>query len=213
MNREPLLKTKLDRFIRGAGTSVQSLRDAFMVEGDPKRAPLHASYISLPIEVYDAYWDLHEKSLKLAEAMEAVLNDPEHDLIMSEARDQGYRLPNIAAFRHEIADYKAALEEFDCYAVRSEDDGYVRIPIETARYMQNLIAYNCFMVARVFDGVFKTDYMKHFTDLRQKGFAYAGTTALQETLNVLVGMCRTARETERQIDTGRQKSNWPHLVV
>lgn len=206
------LQKDLESFIRGQATDGKALCDIFYRAADENKNIPDSWNIMVPEEVYEQYWDLHEASLRLVDALERVLNDPEHQLIMDEAAKLGYRLPAMDIFHKEIADYREALHEFDPYKVKKASNGYVSIPVKTAELLHNLMKYNSFMVARVFDGCFNTQYMKHFGFYKNSGYPYEGATALQETLDVLIGMCKTVNEIDRQIEKGRQKKDWPNMI-
>ena len=206
------LRKQLDAFIKGTATDGKALCDIFYKASDGSKQLPEYWNIQVPKEVYDHYWDLHEASWRLVDALERVLEDPEHQLIMEEAQKLGYRLPALDVFRQELQDYREVLLDFDPYRVRNAKNGYVTVPIRMADMLHNLMKYNSFMVARVFDGCFNTDYMKHFGFYKNSGYPYEGATALQETMDVLVGMMKTSKEIDRQVERGRQKEHWPHML-
>jgi hypothetical protein len=203
----------MNSFVRGTATDEASLSKIFVQKAGSKSSSPRYSSVNVPVEVFDVYWDLYELSLRMAHSLDEVLNDSEHDLIMDEARKLSYRLPDIDLFRQEIRDYRAALDDFNPYTIKPRENGYVRVPIKTARMFHNLMQYNCFMISRVFDGCFNTDYMKHFTFLRQSGFAYAGPVALQETMNTLITMIRAQTIANQQVQAGRQHPDWGSLIA
>ncbi len=203
----------MNRVIRGEATDVESLREMFVRKAGavPVR---NTRSINVPGEVYDRYWDVYKLSVRMANMLERVLDDNEHALIMDEAAQLGYRLPDFEVFREEIRDYREALREFrPVERAQLGPKGYVKIPAETARMFNNLMAYNCFMVSRVFDGCFNTEYMRHFKNYKDSGHPYSGPTALQETLDTLLAMVKTNIAENRQISRGRQRPDWPSLVA
>lgn len=184
-------------------TDAAALRKVFGREstGRPESWP-GDSDIVISRALYDKYLRLFDLSLALADALDNVLDDAEHRLVMEEAQELGYRLPDFEGFHAELSEYRKFLGEHDPKDATPTADGRrVRIPAETTNMLQKLCDYNCYMVGHVFSGCFKTEYLKHFSTLKRSGFHYAGATALQETMNVLLAMIAIRREIDR--DLGR----------
>ncbi len=182
-------------------TDIRALRKIFgsKASGRPSDWP-KGSDVIVSRALYDKYVKLYDLSLTLADALDAVLDCSEHQLVMTEARKLGYDLPDYERFRDELVAYRAFLAERSPYnGVPVMNDTKVRISTDTVDMLQKLTDYNCFMVGRVFSGCFKTEYMKHFGFLKRHGFHYAGATALQETMNVLVSMIEIRKEIDREI--------------
>lgn len=145
-------------------------------------------HILISHALYKKYLKLYDLSDELVNALYNVLADTEHQLIMEEAQALGYALPDTDLFRRELEAYREFLSELNPYQAQAVKDGHVLMSGEAANILNQLTDYNCYMVGHIFDGCFNTEYMRHFGFLRQAGVKYAGATALQETMNVLVAM-------------------------
>jgi len=178
--------------------------------------PIHVSTINkeifVPYEVFDLCWDVYDDANKLVNAIDDVIADGEHALIMEEAADLGNSLPNLDLFLEELEIYRDYLDGLDKFSGTVDRKGFVKIPLKTARDMNEMMKYNSFMIARVFDDVFNTDYMERFGYYKRAGFPYAGPNALQPCVNLLMSMTKTMREIDRQVEMGRQKPNWPDML-
>lgn len=178
--------------------------------------PIHVSAVNkeifVPYEVFDLCWDVYDDANKLVNAIDDVIADGEHALIMEEAADLGNNLPNLDLFLEELEIYRDYLDGLDKFSGTVDRKGFVKIPLKTARDMNEMMKYNSFMIARVFDDVFNTDYMERFGYYKRAGFPYAGPNALQPCVNLLMSMTKTMREIDRQVEIGRQKPNWPDML-
>lgn len=201
------------KFMEGALADPVLLCIEFFRAADAKECLANLKNIYVPRDVYFRMLDVHQKALKLLRDIEAVLDDPEHDLILTEARNLGHSLPNKDLFVQELEAYRRAVRDFDVKASRREQRcEFVRIPVETARSLNDLMKYNSFMVARIFDDCFNTDYMKHFKFYKQSGYPYQGPNALQASVDVLISMAKAINQMEKQIEQGRLRGDWPKYV-
>ena len=173
---------------------------------------MHCKSVYAPTEVYDLYWDTYDLAIHLADSIDAVMADHEHQLIVEEARGLGYNLPDMEVFKEEAALYKKTLSDIQRHTAELSGRGFVKVPIDIARQLDDLMQKNCHMIARVFDECFNTDYMKHFKFYRKSGFRYLGPNALQPSIDLLVNMARTMKEIDRQAKAGRRRPNWAALI-
>jgi hypothetical protein len=139
--------------------------------------------------------------------------DGEHQLIFEEARDLGYILPDTQSFKDDAALYKKTLEGLHPHTAEPSGRDYLKVPMQTARELDDLMKKNCYMIARIFDECFNTEYLKHFSFYRKSGVRYMGPNALQPCVDLLVSMTRTVNEIDRQIKAGRQRPNWEALIA
>lgn len=170
------------------------------------------SRVTVPEEIYRAYLELYNCSHRMADALSAVMQDGEHRLIMDEAAYEGYQLPDLNNFQWDLDSFRTFLGDFDPYAAQSRRPGYIDLPAPTARCLHHLVHFDCVIISRVLTGCFETEYMRRFQDLKALCFPYAGPTALQETLEVLMCLHKIRAEHARQMQIGRQKPDWPALV-
>jgi len=203
-------KEALQDFIKTIASDEKSLKRVFDIAGgpNPKAALRPNQYVRVPIKVYESCWDMHELSLRLVEAMERVSENYEHSLLVNEGYDMGYNMPSMPQMLAEMRDFKEALCEFKPYALRRKEKDYVQIPAEQAVFLSGMINYDAFIISRIFDAALNTDYMKPFSNYRAAGYQYRGPSALQETLDLLVGLARLSREIDRHIASGAQRANW-----
>ena len=167
-----------------------------------------ASAVIISRDLYDSYLGQYMHAQRLSLAMEGVLEDGEHQLVLEEARFKGYSLPDESAFRRELATYREFLNSFNPYDVAATRDGRVRVPLRTARAFHFMGEYNRALAEHVLVAVLHTEYLRRFTDLKQAGFAYAGPTALQQTVDMLAAHIRTEKEESRQ----RRRCDWPRFA-
>ena len=167
-----------------------------------------ASAVIISRDLYDSYLGQYMHAQRLSLAMEGVMEDGEHRLVLEEARHIGYKLPDEAAFRRELATYREFLNSFNPYDVSATHDGRVRVPLRTARAFHFMAEYNRALAEHVLVAVMHTEYLRRFTDLKRDGFAYAGPTALQQTVDVLAAQMRTEKEERRQ----RLNRDWPRFA-
>lgn len=177
------------------------------------RTPLKHKDIYVPYEVFDLCWDVFEKAKKLVKAIDDVLEDAEHALIIEEAQNLGHSLPNKELFLEELENYRNYLDGLEDFTGLIERKGFVKISAKAARDINEMMMRNCFMVARIFDDVFNTDYMDHFGFYKAAGYPYGGPNALQPCVDVLVSMTKTMREIDKQVTLGRAVADWPNMIA
>ena len=142
--------------------------------------------------IYNAYLILYIECCTLVERMDAVLDDGEHCLLVEEATQSGFKMPDIEFMRDRTNELRDALMVFNPYNVRIFRDGMVLLPIESARGFYNVAASGQKIVSGVFDAIEKTNYLSWFTVLKNMGAPYSGPTSLQEVINVWAGIDRGA---------------------
>lgn len=205
-------KSVLGMFTNGDVTDPVLLCQQFYRAAQPIHVSLVNKEIYVPYEVFDLCWDVYEDARKLVDAIDDVMADGEHALIMEEAASLGNDLPNLDLFLEELEIYRDYLDGLDKFSGTVDRKGFVKIPLKTARDMNEMMKYNSFMIARVFDDVFNTDYMERFGFYKRAGFPYSGPNALQPCVNLLMSMTKTMKEIDRQVELGRQKPNWPDML-
>ena len=206
--KQAFSKVGLKEFVHTISSDKGALKRAFDI-ATPANSVLHPNqYVRVPLKVYEACWDMHELSLRLIEAIERVSENYEHSLLLNEGYDMGYNMPSMPQMLAEMHDFKEVLSEFKPYALRRKEKDYVQIPAEQAVFLTGMINYDAFMISHVFDAALNTDYMKPFSNYRAAGYKYQGPSALQETLDLWVGLCRLSSEIDRHIESGAQKRNW-----
>ena len=173
---------------------------------------IHFRTVYAPAEVYDLYWDTYDLAMRLAESIDAVMANDEHQQIIDEARSLGYDLPDMEIFKEDVALYKQALADIQPYTAELSGRGFVKVPMTIARDLDDLMQKNCHMIARIFDECYNTEYLKHFAFYRKSGFRYMGPNALQPSVDLLLNMVRTVKEIDKQAKAGRQRPNWAALI-
>lgn len=169
-------------------------------------------HVRIPADLYDSFLRLYRRSLQLANQMERTLDDGEHILYMEEGREQLKNLPDDRIFRDEIAAYKSFLKEFDPFRAVHLPSGNVQISTQTARSFVHMAHYTGYIVETAFNGVFHTQYLDGFTDLKKLGIAYAGPSALQETMNAYTGLFHIHGKVHSKEKGGLLKKDWYALV-
>ena len=177
-------------------TDAGAMRAHFNMKARAVEMPPPAPGSEMSKALHQGYFRLYKLSRKLVAALEKVMQDSEHRLVMEEARELGYELPDREKFQARIEDYKAFLKNHQTGKVGDS--------------LQDLADRNCDMVGDIFSRCFKTEYMKHFGFLRRSGFHYAGATALQEAVNIVVAMRYIKGQIDDLRDQGPPSYNPPH---
>lgn len=171
-----------------------------------------SSRVCIPNRLYHAMHEFYGRSLALADALETLLEDGEHQLICAEARAKGYRLPDMDDLRHDLESYSEFLQGFDAYNVRPHKNGQVKMAKATAEGHRANLHYSNFMFRRLWQSCFETDYMNYFTDLRRMGVKYAGATALQEMVNILSGFYKAGIANDQFLRQKELRKHFPEFV-
>lgn len=205
----------VDRLVGGDITDPVILCGIFYRAHDPcvsQKNALRSTFVNVPVEVYDAVVCAQEEGLRLIDSIDAVMRDDEHALIFEEALMLRHNMPDRFLFMSEVEEYRRALHDFDPYALERKHNGYLKVPSRTAFQMKEMMKYHCFMVARVFDDCFNTDYMKQFGFYKRSGLQYQGPNALQGAMNVMVSMQKVLNASKQQERLGRQRPDWENLL-
>ena len=203
----------MDSFIKGDSSDPVILCQKFYRAAAPVNRSVINKEIYVPYEVFDLCWDVYDDAKKLVKSIDDVLADNEHALIMEEAKELGYSLPNLDLFLDELEIYRDYLDGLSKFSGTVDRKGYVKIPLKTAQNINEMMKYNSFMIARVFDDVFNTEYMEHFGFYKRAGYPYSGPNALQACVDLLLSMTKTMREIDKQVSLGRQKPDWPYMLA
>lgn len=207
------LKTILEMYVGTDSTDPEHLSRIFQRSAIMEYTNINCRSIFAPVAVYNLYWESYDRAMRLAESIDAVMADGEHELIFEEAQNLGYQLPDMQAFKEEAVLYKQALENLERQTPRRSDRNYVEVPIKTARELDDLMKKNCHMIARIFDECFNTEYLKHFTFYRERGVKYAGPNALQPCVDLLISMTKTIQEIENPTIADEPTPNWDALIA
>ncbi len=152
-------------------------------------------YHEVPYPLFRHYADLYQKSERLYDKMHLTLNDGEHILLMEEGKRDGFQLPSDDYLDIDMKSVKKALTAFDPYRPKSIKDGKVKLSAEQIQGYFTLFAADYDMFHTVCEAIRHTDYLKLHRYMRDvRGVKYAGPTALQEAVDVYVGLARTNKQ-------------------
>lgn len=152
-------------------------------------------YHEVPYPLYAHYIDLYKKSEILHDKMAATMNDGEHRLLMEEGRRDGFQLPPDDYLDVDLKCIKKALNAFDPYHARSFKNGNIKLSAGQIQGFFTLFSAGYDMFHTVAEAVRHTDYLKLHRYMRdERGIKYAGPTALQELVNVYIGVAKTNRQ-------------------
>ncbi len=195
--------------------SPYKLTELFYRTSNASKPSGYITSISISESLYTLYLRLYQASSRFADALQTVIDDGEHRLVMEEAAQAGYALPDIQLFQDELTGFRNFLKEFDPYWFEIRNDGEIKLPYGTARNLHALVHYNCVMVAQTLSACFDTEYLKYFKDLRKMDIPYTGASALQEMQDVLTCLSRNRIEHDRydKLETRPQRKEWPALLV
>lgn len=160
-------------------------------------------------EILDICLDTLNKARTLIDDIDRVLDDQEHAQIVDAARRLGFDLPNVDLFILELEEYREFLQAIDLSGLERHKGDTIKVPVTTAQSLNELMKRNCFMIARIFDDCFNTDYLKSFTVYKNEGLEYEGPNALQSTVNLLVAMARVHNQFEKYVSLGLMDPQWP----
>jgi hypothetical protein len=170
--------------------------------------------IKTHVAIFKAYAELHEAASIMAERMDEVLDNEEHHMIMREARELGYIMPDSNAIRSRNALLKEFLTASDPWNDAENKEGMIFIPGKTARDL-HMVAYQCaLMIDEVCRNIRESDYMLLFRNLRRLDFPYVGPTSLQEMFNVWGTLIVSMQQQEQHGPERHQRlpANWLKLV-
>lgn len=173
---------------------------------------LRNAKIHIPNDLYHQMHDFYGRALSLAEAMETVLDDREHQLVCEEARMLGKDIPDLDVIRADLDEYREFLNSFDAYDAMPYQDGHVRMDIHTVIGHRETIMHSRDMLKKLWQGCFETEYIDYFTILKQNGVPYAGGTALQQMMNVAMGFTKMDRATDKYQRSRMMQKHWPEFT-
>ncbi len=170
--------------------------------------------VKMHVAIFKAYAELHDLASIMAARMDEVLDNDEHQMIMREAAERGYVMPDVEAVRARNNLLKQFLAASDPWGEAEIRNRIIRIPAKTARDMHMVAHQSALMVDEVCRNIRESDYMLLFRNLKRLDVPYTGPTSLQEMYNVW-GMLVTS--TVRQAQLGPERShrlpvNWLKLV-
>ncbi len=169
--------------------------------------------IYIPNDLYHVLHDFYGRALGLAEAMQTVLDDGEHQLILEEARAAGRRMPDIDGIRKELTEYRDFLRSFDAYNATPFRNGFVKMGLSTVQGHRETLIRSSVMLKNLWQGCFDTDYMDYFTTLKENGVPYAGQTALQQMMNVAIGFVKADKANDKYQRERTMKKHWPEFSL
>lgn len=165
--------------------------------------------------IFAAYVDLYDCARIMAQKMDDVLDHPEHKMIMREAEEGGYRMPDIAPIRARNEILKIYLKSAEPFRDVVERDGLIEFPAQTACNL-HMVAYQCsLMIDDVCRNIRESDYMPWFGVLKKLEVPYSGPTSLQEVFNVWGSLVTSIQKQYRHgpDQPHRLPQNWTSLVV
>jgi hypothetical protein len=167
--------------------------------------------IHIPNDLYHMMHDFYGRALGLAEAMQTVLEDGEHQLIYEEACATGRKMPDLDIIKAELADYRDFLRSFDAYKAEPFKNSHVKMDPATLQGHRETIIRSNVMLKRLWQGCFETDYMDYFTTLKEDGVPYAGQTALQQMMNVAIGFVKADKANDKYQRSRMMQKHWPEF--
>lgn len=165
--------------------------------------------------IFAAYVDLYDCARIMAQKMDDVLNHPEHKMIMREAEERGYRMPDIAPIRARNEILKIYLKSAEPFRDVVEREGAIEFPAQTACNL-HMVGYQCsLMIDDVCRNIRESDYMPWFGVLKKLEVPYSGPTSLQEVFNVWGSLVTSIQKQHHHgpDQLHRLPPNWISLVV
>lgn len=170
--------------------------------------------IAVGKDLYDTYIKLYFRSLHLAQKLEQIVNDGEHQLCMQEGRDAGWNLPKGDYMREDVLRLKSFLKGLDPFnSVSCRGGSHVKISAHMAVDMHHLLQINILMVGKLFDMFRETDYLNYHRELKAKGFKYAGPTSLSEIVNIYMQSAHTQNKTQHYLQQRKIPQDWHKRVI
>ncbi len=139
---------------------------------------------------FDAYVELYNRSCCMAQALSRVLNDEDHRMFADEALMIYRRMPDMAQFEKDVEDLNLYLQSINIadrfypYQRNIEQGVRVNVPAETADLLNKLVLKDCQMLSAIFNGLFNSDYLRHFTQMKYQDLPYCGPNAFKEVIAV-----------------------------
>lgn len=166
-------------------------------------------------EVFAAYLDLYNDAYIMVDRMDEVLDHPEHRMIVREAEELGYTMPDIEGVRRHNALLRSFILASDPRNSAVLKDGLVEFPASSARQLHMIAFQSGMFIDDVCRNIKNTDYMLWFRVLRQMDVPYLGPTSLQEMFNVWASLTTsTAKQASHAPAVSRRlPGNWLKLVA
>lgn len=163
--------------------------------------------IFVPVEIFQRCNNVLKYAKAVIEDIDRVMADREHAEIVQGARRLGLRMPDVDLFMRDFEEFRCVFDNFEPLAVENRG-AKVKVPIETASAIDDIMKRSCFLVARILEDCFETDYLKSFTVYKKQGIPYEGPNALQSTVHLLVSMASVHNRLEQYIEAGLAERDW-----
>jgi hypothetical protein len=190
------------------------------LSGDFNSQPLRASYILLPRELYDAYFLFYKLARSAINSAKETVDDNEHKHAMKTGRKHFNNMPDETIFIKQVSEFHDRVRNHTAsfYGIRytvnknNEPEEYIALQAEQAAGFYDLLSIGNALFVDTINSVWKTDYLKAFTHLKDTGLPYEGSTCLQEIINMGFHVYTIQRLTEDLIENGRVTPEWKRLI-
>tara|TARA_R110002124_G_scaffold64985_2_gene177352 strand:- start:159722 stop:160321 length:600 start_codon:yes stop_codon:yes gene_type:complete len=182
--------------------------------------PLRASFVLLPRELYDAYLHFYRLARTASQRAQETVADADHKHAMSTGRKYFNNMPDETIFIQRIEKFYDRLKNHTAsfYGIRytanlnNHPEEYIALRGEQATGFYDLLLEGNRLFVDTVNSVWKTDYLKAFTQLKQSGLPYEGATCLQEIIDMGFHVYTIQRLTEDLIENGRVTPEWKKLI-
>jgi hypothetical protein len=182
---------------------------------------LRVRFVILPRELYDSYLEFYRLARDVSIKAEQTIMCGTHQYAMFNGRKHFENMPNETMFldliyefqdrirEHKTHIYNATKREFDC---GRDPHDYVYITHKQAQEYYALVEDANMIFNDTIQGVWKTDYLKNMTHLKDHGRPYDGKTCLQELFNMAVSIIQIQQLTDELVKDGLVIPEWKNFV-
>ena len=178
-------------------------------------------YIILPRSLYDAYFEFYKLAQDAMFKAEETMLDGIHQHAMVTGRRHFENMPDEKLFIQRIYNMQERLKVHKAYIRyarvkerlgHDEPTEYVYLTPKQAIEFDNLLKDSAALFNDTIYGVWKTDYLRNMTRLKNEGRPYNGKTCLQEIINMAVGIIRVQHMTQELVHEGKIIPEWKTLI-
>ncbi len=182
---------------------------------------LRVRFVILPRELYDSYLEFYRLARDVSIKAEETIMCGTHQYAMYNGRKHFENMPDETVFlgliyefqdrirAHKTHIYNAKKREFDC---GRDPHDYVYITHKQAQEYYALVEDANMIFNDTIQGVWKTDYLKNMTHLKEHGRPYDGKSCLQEVFNMAVSMIKIQHLTNELVKDGLVIPEWKNFV-
>lgn len=169
---------------------------------------------------YQYLRNLHRDAVAFVDKIEIVMDDGEHQLLMSEGQQCGFILPDAEAFRKKLYAFRDHLKSYDPTACRSVkridcsglESEVVILPIKVAKGFLSTAINSAEFIDTFLSSMRQSEYFVWLRELKAMGAPYAGPTSVREYFTTSFSLHMASRQAQEEFLPPRMPPNWARRV-